>query len=364
MHYAEAATAGDGTKAVEYASRAGDLALERLAYDEAVECYQLAKELLGTTDAPIDEQRRGRLLLVLGTAQRLAGDRHADATLKEAARVASRWRDADLLADVALALTRSGYNPLNDLDDDRLATIEAALDLAGQEDSARRARLLAHLAMELSFGPDHERRNQVSDQALAIARRIDDPAALAEVLVLRSLCFSGVGFLSAQHVMDDVVAALEKQDLVVEQYYPELGHGQQELSIRHAPALQAADNHLKYRETVRAVAYDHGLIASFAPKPFADQAGNGCHIHFSLWSGGHNVFHNPAAEFGLSDTAQQFMAGVLSHLEALVAITAPSVNSYRRLAPGMWSSAYTAWGPDNREAALRVASPFWGKVRC
>ncbi|SRR5579884_281343 len=175
-----------------------------------------------------------------------------------------------------------------------------------------------------------------------------------------SLCFSGVGFLSAQHVMDDMVSALEKQGLVVEQYYPELGHGQQELSIRHAPALQAADNHIKYRETVRAVAYEHGLLASFAPKPFANQAGNGCHIHFSLWSGGHNVFHNPAAEYGLSDMARQFMAGVLAHLEGLVAITAPSVNSYRRLAPGMWSSAYTAWGPDNREAALRVASPFWG----
>ena len=187
MHYAEAATAGDGTKAVEYATRAGDLALERLAYDEAVDCYRLANELLNTTAAPIDEQRRGRLLLALGTAQQLAGDRDANATLLEAARIAGRWRDADLLADVALAVTRTGYNPLNGVDDDRLATIEAALELAGDHDSARRALLLAHLATELSFGADHERRNQVSDDALAMARRIDDPRVLAEVLVLRSL---------------------------------------------------------------------------------------------------------------------------------------------------------------------------------
>ena len=175
-----------------------------------------------------------------------------------------------------------------------------------------------------------------------------------------SQCFSGIGFLAAQHVMDPIVEAFDQQGLVVEQYYPELGHGQQELSIRHAPGLQAADNHLKYRETVRAVAHDHGLVASFAPKPFADQAGNGCHIHFSLWSGDDNVFFNPRAEYGLSATARAFIAGVLEHLPALVALTAPSVNSYRRLAPGMWSSAYTAWGPDNREAAVRVASPFWG----
>src|SRR5207253_2631948 len=139
-------------------------------------------------------------------------------------------------------------------------------------------------------------------------------------------CFSSIGFLTAQDVMDDVLVAMEQQGLVLEQYYPELGHGQQELTIRHAPALEAADNHLKYRETVRAVAYQHGLYASFAPKPFADQAGNGCHIHFSLWSGDRNVLYKPAADFGLSETARQFMAGILAHLDALVAVTAPSVN--------------------------------------
>src|SRR5262249_41405890 len=142
-----------------------------------------------------------------------------------------------------------------------------------------------------------------------------------------SLCFSSIGFLSTQNVIDDIIAALEKQGLVVEQYYPELGHGQQELSIRHAPALRAADNQVKYRETVRAVAHEPGLLASFAPKPFADQAGNGCHIHFSLWAGQRNAFFDPAGQFGLSETAHWFMAGVLAHLPALVAITAPTVNS-------------------------------------
>ena len=83
----------------------------------------------------------------------------------------------------------------------------------------------------------------------------------------QSLCFSTVGMTTAASVMDDIVAALEAQRIPVEQYYPELGHGQQELSIGHAPTLEAADRQVFYRETVRAVAHRHGLWASLAPKP-------------------------------------------------------------------------------------------------
>jgi len=158
------------------------------------------------------------------------------------------------------------------------------------------------------------------------------------------------------------VAALEAQGLAVEQYYPELGWGQQELSIKHAPALRAADAHVYYRETVRAVAQRHGLAASFAPKPWPDQPGNGCHIHFSGWDrGSGNLFADPAGPYGLSETCRRFVAGVLDHLPALLALTCASVNSYRRLQPQMWASAYRVWGPDNREAALRAASTFWGQ---
>jgi len=100
------------------------------------------------------------------------------------------------------------------------------------------------------------------------------------------------------------------------------------------------------------------LLASFAPKPFPDQAGNGSHVHWSLWRAkdDKNLFHDPGGRYGLSEAGHAFMAGVLAHLPALVALTAPSVNSYRRLQPRFWSSAYTAWGPDNREAAVRVPS--------
>jgi glutamine synthetase len=175
-------------------------------------------------------------------------------------------------------------------------------------------------------------------------------------------CFTTYGMNNAADVIIDIVEALEAQGIPVEQYYAELGWGQQELPVSHAPALQAADRHIHYRETIRGIAFRHGLYASFAPKPWGDQAGNGCHIHFSAWNRGRTVnrFHDAKGPYGLSALANRFMAGVLDHLPALVALTCASVNSYRRLQPQMWASAYQVWGPDNREAALRVASSFRG----
>jgi glutamine synthetase len=178
-----------------------------------------------------------------------------------------------------------------------------------------------------------------------------------------SLAYSGLGMTNAGVVIDEIISALEQEGLPVEQYHPELGHGQQELTIRHAPALRAADNHLIYRETVRGVAFKQGLFASFAPKPWSAQPGNGCHLHFSAWDppGETNLFHDARTAHGLSDLGVHFLAGVLVHLPGLVALTCPSYNSYRRLQPGSWSGAYLCYGPDNREAAVRISSTFWGQ---
>jgi glutamine synthetase len=173
-----------------------------------------------------------------------------------------------------------------------------------------------------------------------------------------SLAYAATGFHLAHDYTIDLVAALIKQGLEVEHYYPELGHGQQEVPIRHASALRAADNHVLLRETVRAIAIRHGLWASFAPKPLPVQAGNGAHLHASLWADGGNAFADPAGQYGLSVLGYRFLAGVRAHLPGLVALTCGTVNSYRRLAPRMWSGAYACWGPDNREAALRVCSPI------
>jgi glutamine synthetase len=161
-----------------------------------------------------------------------------------------------------------------------------------------------------------------------------------------------------------LLGALTAQGLRPEHYYPELGHGQQEMTVRYAPALRAADNHVLYREAVRGTAFRRGLWASLAPKPIPDQAGNGAHLHISLRGLGPAgepaapAFYDPADQYSLSAAGYHFIGGLLAHLPALVALTCGSVNSYRRLAPQMWSSAYTIYGMDNREAAVRICSPM------
>jgi glutamine synthetase len=159
-----------------------------------------------------------------------------------------------------------------------------------------------------------------------------------------------------QPVMDDIAAALIAQGIPVERYYPESGPGQQELSTRYTNALQAADWQIAFRETVRTVALRHQLQASFLPKIFADQAGSGCHLHLSLWQQGQNLIPDRDHPGQLSKMGRSFVAGILHHLPALMAVTTPSVNSYRRLKPHFWSGAFRCWGYDNREAAVRIPS--------
>jgi glutamine synthetase len=176
------------------------------------------------------------------------------------------------------------------------------------------------------------------------------------------LCFSTISATAAQDYLDDLVAALDEQDIVLEQYYSELGHGQHEISTGHAPALKAADEQVLVRETIRGVATRHGLVASLAPKPWPDNAGNGGHIHFSLWDADAdlNRFHDAAAPDRLSREARSFIAGVLEHLPGLCGLTAPSFNSYHRIVPQYWAGAFVCWGHDNREAPVRVPSVFRG----
>jgi glutamine synthetase len=177
-----------------------------------------------------------------------------------------------------------------------------------------------------------------------------------------SLCFSTIGMAASQDYVEALAGALERQEIVLEQYYAELGHGQQEISTGHAPAVRAADEQILVRETIRGVASQLGYVASLAPKPWPEAAGNGAHIHFSLWSddGSSNLFHDASRPDRLSDTARQLIAGVLAHLPGLCGLTAPSFNSYHRIVPQYWAGAFTAWGHDNREAPVRVPSVFAG----
>ena len=175
----------------------------------------------------------------------------------------------------------------------------------------------------------------------------------------RAVCFGTDGMNRASKFTGKLVDCLGRQKLDLEQYYPELGHGQHEVSITHDSALAACDNYLLLKETLKGIAVEQDLNLTCAPKPYEDQPGNGCHLHLSVWDkfGERNLFW---AEDGLSLFGKQFVAGVVSHLPSLVAMTAPSVNSYRRLRPQSWSSAFACWGYENREAAVRVPSVYWG----
>jgi glutamine synthetase len=176
------------------------------------------------------------------------------------------------------------------------------------------------------------------------------------------LCFSTISATAAQDYVDELADALEKQGIGLEQYYSELGQGQHEISTMHAPALRAVDDQVLVRETIRGVAARHGMVASLAPKPWPENAGNGGHIHFSLWEpdGSRNRFHDASAADALSGEARSFIAGVLAHLPGLCGLTAPSFNSYHRIVPEYWAGAYLCWGHDNREAPVRVPSVFEG----
>lgn len=161
--------------------------------------------------------------------------------------------------------------------------------------------------------------------------------------------------ISASFV-EDVADALAEQGIWVDQHYAESAPGQHELSVKPSDPLSTADSHLCVRETVRAVAREHGWIASFLPKIIAGAAGNGCHLNLSIDKDGEPLLADPSRPHSLSADGAAFMAGILEHLPAIMAITIPSGNSYHRIQPHFWSGAYRSWGVDNREAALRLPS--------
>jgi glutamine synthetase len=172
--------------------------------------------------------------------------------------------------------------------------------------------------------------------------------------------FSAAGLLEVEGFAAELVAALERQGLHVQQLQAEAGPGQFEIAIAAAEPLVAADRYVALRLTIRRIAARHGFDVSFAPALLGSEAlGSGCHIHWSVWRDGENIIAGGDPPFGLSREAEAAGAGVLSRLHECCAIFAPSVTSYLRLQPQHWCGAYTTWGVDNREAALRLSRGMW-----
>lgn len=152
-----------------------------------------------------------------------------------------------------------------------------------------------------------------------------------------------------------LMAALRDAGVAPEVFIPEYGKDQFEITLAPADALAAADRAVLLRETVRELSRNRGWHCSFAPKTAVEGVGNGVHIHFSFRDEkGLPATHDPAQPGGVSAIAGSFVAGILRHLPALTAFTAPSPISYLRLQPHHWSSSYTWFGDRDREASLRI----------
>jgi glutamine synthetase len=159
----------------------------------------------------------------------------------------------------------------------------------------------------------------------------------------------------------EVVGALERQGVTVEQFHPEYAAGQLEISVAAADPVGAADDSLLVRQTIRAVSVRHGFQASFAPSVAAGTVGNGGHLHLSVWRDGQNLLAGGPGRYGLTSDGEAFGGGILAELPALAAVGAPSVASYLRLVPSHWAGVYQCWGRENREAALRLVTGSAGE---
>src|SRR5215211_3291536 len=164
---------------------------------------------------------------------------------------------------------------------------------------------------------------------------------------------------AAAEFVAELAETLEEMGIRPEQCHAEVGHGNLELSVGEVEALAAADRRVMVLEAIWGVAHRMGLETTMAPKPYLEGAGNGHHLHLSLYEGDAPLLFDGSG--ALSGPGSGFVAGILQHMPAVMAFTAPSPNSYQRLAPGMWASAYAAYGLDNREAAVRLASPVAGR---
>jgi len=153
-----------------------------------------------------------------------------------------------------------------------------------------------------------------------------------------------------------LVDGLQAAEVNAAQLHPEYAVGQLEISLAPRDPIGACDEAVFTRHLARTLSEQRGLRASFSPVAFPNTVANGAHAHFSVWQGGENQFSGGQSEAGLRSVGESFLAGVLAHMSGLTALAAPSPVSYLRLLPSHWAGAYTCWGHENREAALRLES--------
>jgi glutamine synthetase len=152
----------------------------------------------------------------------------------------------------------------------------------------------------------------------------------------------------------DIVLELEEMGFEIEASHHEVAPGQHEIDFKYADALTACDQIQTFKLVVKTIARKHGLHATFMPKPLYGVNGSGMHMNLSLFTNGVNSFYEPTGDLEMSDTARQFIAGILKHAPNFTAVTNPTVNSYKRLVPGYEAPCYVAWSARNRSPLIRI----------
>lgn len=157
-------------------------------------------------------------------------------------------------------------------------------------------------------------------------------------------------------VRTQIVQALQNQGIEIEAHHHERAKGQHEIDFRSADALTMADALTSFKLISRMVARRHGLVASLMPKPLYGENGSGMHTHQALvhLESQQNAFFEADGLESLNEVGLSFVAGLLEHAQALAAIVAPTVNSYKRLVPGFEAPTYICWSPTNRSALIRI----------
>ena len=152
----------------------------------------------------------------------------------------------------------------------------------------------------------------------------------------------------------DTIFALQSMGIQVEYSHHEVAPSQHEIDLRYDEGLKMADKTMTYRLVVKEIARQHGVYATFMPKPIFGENGSGMHVHQSLFKGGKNAFYDPDDEYNLSDVAKHYIAGLMRHAPEITALTSQWVNSYKRLVPGYEAPVYVSWARRNRSALVRV----------
>ncbi len=263
----------------------------------------------------------------------------------------SRVQESDVLAFP----DPNSFQLMPGIDDDEL-TARIFCDIANLDGSPFEGDPRQVLKRNLAAAADRGYQFMAAPEVEFFYLRSDDPTTTPEPLDSASY-FDLTTYDECSDIRLRTIQRLEATGIPVEYSFHEDAPSQHEIDLRYTDGLGMADNLMALRMIVREVAMASGVHATFMPKPIEGVQGSGMHTHISLWQGDENAFYDADDQYGLSDTAKHFIAGLLRHAPEITAITNQLVNSYKRLVAGYEAPVHVSWARNNRSALVRVPVP-------